>query len=534
MPHAGRPWQFGAMLTIADFKPLSPAEEKLVSEASRPNRVSLGDGTLPTDQTPDNTIRAELLRHVLLSGDGVHLDEKGLRLRGACIVGQLDLQGCSLDRDITLSHCRLEQPVTVVNARLRGLHISGVEMAGLTADNAWFSGSLYIRAGTVVAGEISLAGARIAGDLQLCDAEVRTSAQDAVFAASLRVEGSVYLGNYPLSNGVSTLVASGTLFFSSARVEHDFFVTNTAISLSGEVVGDAVFDATEEHGRDIALSLARAHVGGILYFQDNQITGGIVNLAGADVARLKDEPVGPGANYPIRLDGFRYSDFSRHADTSVAARLNWLERRPAGTPFTAQPYEQLATVFTALGHRTDARTVLMHKERLLRSENRRMLAEGRNGIRWALSAATDPVLRLTIGYGYRPARAVMLAVVLVLALGFFFDKAWRVGDMTPNAAPILVSAPWIAATESHPENPGGFWSEPGQAGQDWETFNAFAYAADLVIPIVSLGQEDAWAPSTSRSPWGRAGWWLRWFAKALGWIVTALGAAAITGVIRKD
>jgi len=106
--------------------------------------------------------------------------------------------------------------------------------------------------------------------------------------------------------------------------------------------------------------------------------------------------------------------------------------------------------------------------------------------------------------------------------------------MTPNAAPILVSKDWIAATESHPDDPGAFWAQADQAGKDWETFNGFAYAADLIIPIVSLGQESAWAPSTSRSDWGRTGWWLRWIAKGVGWLVTALGAAAVTGVIRKD
>jgi hypothetical protein len=464
----------------------------------------------------------------------VPLDEKGLRLRGAWIRGVLDLQGCDCARDITLSRCHLDEAPTLVNATLRGLHISACDIGGLSADNAGFAGSLYIRAGTRVRGEIGLAGARISGDLQLCDLVISPSGQDAVFAPSLRVEGSVFLGNYPYGDGATTLTANGTLFFSSARVEHDFFVSNVAISPMDAALGDAVFGATEEHGSDIALSLARARIGGLLYFQDNQVTRGIVNLAGAQVARLKDEPAGPGANYPVRLDGFRYNDFSRHTDTSVMSRLEWLDRRPVGTPFTAQPFEQLSFVLHRIGHRNDARTVLMHKERLQRAESRRIMKQEGRGARRILSLLTDPVLRLTIGYGYRPARAAGLAVVLIAGLGLFFGATWRAGDMTPNAAPILVSGAWIAATQTYPDNPGAFWSGVGQAGQDWETFSGFAYAADLVIPIVNLGQESAWAPSTSRSPWGRAGWWLRWFAKGLGWIVTALGAAAITGVIRKD
>jgi hypothetical protein len=124
-----------------------------------------------------------------------------------------------------------------------------------------------------------------------------------------------------------------------------------------------------------------------------------------------------------------------------------------------------------------------------------------------------------------------MAILLILGVGFVFDRTWHAGDMTLNAAPILISQPWIQATQTHPDNPGAFWA---QVGQDWETFSPYAYAADLVIPLVALGQESAWASSTSRSPWGRFAWWLRWLAKGMGWIVTALGAAAKTGVNRKD
>ncbi len=520
------------MVTIKSFNPLSPAEEKLLAECASPARIMVGDGELPLESTPDCTIRAALIRFILLGG--VDLDQKGLRLRGAWIKGTLDLQGSDCARDITLTHCQIDDPLTLVNASLRGLHISGCHIKGLSADNASFSGSVFMRGGTQVSGEIGLAGARIKGDLQLCDLVINPTGQDAVFAPSLRVEGSVFLGNYPYGDGATTLTANGSLFFSSARVEHDFFVTNTAISPMDAALGEAVFGATEEHGSDIALSLARARIGGLLFFQDNQVSRGIINLAGALVARLKDEPAGPGANYPVRLDGFRYKDFSRHTDTSVASRLAWLDRRPVGTPFTTQPFEQLAYVLDQMGHRNDARTVLMHKERLQRAENRRILKQDGRPIRWLLSVVTDPVLRFTIGYGYRPVRSVGLALILIVGLGLFYRAVWDAGDMAPNSAPILVSKAWVEATETHPENPAAFWSQPGQAGQDWETFSGFAYAADLVIPIVNLGEESAWAPSTSRSPLGRIGWWLRWFAKGLGWVVTALGAAAITGVIRKD
>ncbi|MEP3345055.1 MAG: hypothetical protein ABJN34_14055 [Litoreibacter sp.] len=522
------------MNSIDAFAPFSVAEQKLIDDAATAQRTSVGDGELPESDEPEFVIRAELIRYLLLRFEGLH--DKGIRLRGAWITGALDLQGCDCARDISLSHCQVSSSINLVNARLRGVHFSACTLAGISADNASFSGSVYIRAGSVIKGEISLAGARISGDLQICDATIDSPGQDALFAPSLRVEGSVFLGNYPYSETVTELYSTGMLFFSSARVEHDFFLTNTCISLPQDLKNiTPVFDPTEEHGRDMALSLARAKINGILYLADNQISQGIVNLAGAEVARFRDEPIGPGAAYPIRLDGFRYTDFSRHAETKIDARLDWLARKPADMPFTSQPYEQLAYVLQILGHRNDARTVLMRKERLLRAENRSLMKTRGGSILWrGVSRVLDDFLRWSIGYGYRPGRAVVIAIALIVGLGVFFDSTWRAGDMTPNSAPILVSKDWVEATQTHSDNPAAFWSSQGQGGQDWETFNAYAYAADVVIPLVVFGQESAWAPSTSRSPLGKIAWWVRWFAKSIGWIVTALGAAAITGVIRKD
>ncbi|MGC9370689.1 MAG: hypothetical protein ACP5DX_14215 [Paracoccaceae bacterium] len=523
-------------MRLEDFAPLSEAERKLVDECSGPDRIIFGDGELPGEDDEAPALRADLVRLILLGEPGAPaLHDKGLRLRGARLTGMLDLQGCDCPHDMTFSDCRIDAALNLVNARLRGLHFSGTVLAGLAADSATFSGSLFLRDDSVSLGEISLAGARLGGDLQLCGAEIHSAAQDALFAPALKVGGSVFLGNYPYTDNETTLVAQGMLFLSSAHVEHDLFVSNTSISLAEVELGSPVFDAVEEHGHDIALSLARARIGGILYLRGNEISRGTVSLAGAEAARLSDEPTGPGATYPIRLDGFRYHDFSRHADIGVQARLSWLARRPGGMAFTTQPYVHLANVLTRIGHHDEARTVLMHKERLLHAENRRRLvAERGQGLAWAGAWAGDALLRLSIGYGYRPVRALVMAAAMIGALGWFYGQCWEAGDMTPNSAPIQTSAPWVAATQSHPENPGARWSAPGQAGQDWESFNAYAYAADLFIPLVQLGQEAAWAPSTARSGWGRAGWWLRWVAKAVGWVVTALGAAAITGVIRRE
>lgn len=140
------------------------------------------------------------------------------------------------------------------------------------------------------------------------------------------------------------------------------------------------------------------------------------------------------------------------------------------------------------------------------------------------------MFRVVVGYGYRPFYSLW-ALGALLIFGFFiFFLAWSNGEFAPSAAVILVSDGWLAVQDAG--NPAEAW-EKTAAGQDYETFNALAYAADIVVPIIDLGQEDAWAPTTE-GPIGTFAWAARWFLKILGWIAVALGAAALTGVVRRD
>ncbi|MCY4179405.1 MAG: hypothetical protein OXD48_03860, partial [Litoreibacter sp.] len=105
-------------MTLPDhFAPLSSAENKLVEDALSLERTSFADGALPEAAEDDVTIRADLIRNLLLSAP---LNDKGIRLRGAWIKGALDLQGCDCARDTTLTACNLPEPVNLTNANLRG------------------------------------------------------------------------------------------------------------------------------------------------------------------------------------------------------------------------------------------------------------------------------------------------------------------------------------------------------------------------------------------------------------------------------
>lgn len=517
------------MHRLVEFEPLLPAEQKLVEQASLGTRVEIGDGALPLPDAENVEIRASLIRMILLGLDETAIPHaKGIRIRGARVTGILDFQGVDCNNDLSLSRCVIEKAPVFVNARMRGVYLSGCTCAGISADNAVFDGSVYLRNGFSCVGEIAFPGTQIKGDLQICDARIDGNGSAAVFANSLRVDGSVYLGDYPYDAVDTELHSEGAIVLSNADIDEDFYCRNVSVS-SPTISTQVVIDGAEGDNV-IALSLARAEIRGVLYFKHNQISGGIVNFSGAQTRRLNDDPSGIGNGQAIRLDGFEYQDFAQHTNISVRERLEWLARRPEGIEFRSQPYEQLARVLNRIGHGEDAELVLIEKEQLQRASNRASASGGM----WLFMTMRDVMGRFFIAYGYRPARVVIWAVLLWLALGFYFHKTWVAGDMTPGAAPILVSSDWVAATQSHPENPGKFWSSAGQAGQDYETFEPFAYAADLLIPIVNFGQETAWGPSTARSNWGWHGWWIRWLAKILGWVITALGAAAVTGVIRRS
>ncbi|RID92057.1 hypothetical protein D2N39_09065 [Gemmobacter lutimaris] len=110
--------------------------------------------------------------------------------------------------------------------------------------------------------------------------------------------------------------------------------------------------------------------------------------------------------------------------------------------------------------------------------------------------------------------------------------AWINGDFAPNSDVMLVSDGWLAQLET--PNPAEAWSSKGAAGQDWESFNRYAWGLDLVVPILDIGQTDAWQPSRDRGPDGYRLWWARWLLQGMGWLVSALGVAAITGIMQKD
>ena len=90
--------------------------------------------------------------------------------------------------------------------------------------------------------------------------------------------------------------------------------------------------------------------------------------------------------------------------TGVQERIKWIRRQPADH-FYPQPYEQLAAVLRKAGHETEARDILIAKN----EDPERLKHMGWRARKW------HRFLGRTIGYGYRPLKALGFMLGFVLA-----------------------------------------------------------------------------------------------------------------------
>jgi hypothetical protein len=466
-----------AQTALLDLDPLSVPETIVRDAIAKGLRANLApDGT-----DTDRTIRAAFVRAMAIGASGT---QRGVRIENAIIDGPLDLDFSTLDGRLVLSHCQIAEGLSAREARLTSLDLSGSKITSLDLSGMTCTGDVLLTEGFRASEGARLQGASIGGDLSC-------------------IRGS----------------------------------------FANE--GDPSFDA---HNLRVA---------DVFYWRDVSVDKGAVVLTGAQVGALADNLKSWPDNGQLMIDGFTYGRIV-YGDTSAARRLKWLEKH-ASNDFQPQPYQQLAKVIGEMGHRHDRSRVMMVMERKFRAQQARDILSGGdfvwaplrqpyNYLRAGLHSGWDKVLRYLVGYGYRPWWALWWALPLIIAMAVFAQKVWDEGDFAPNAPPALMSASWQSlATDSSVANPAAVWSctPPNgaddedypcqmQAGRDYETFKSHLYAIDLFVPLINLGQEDAWAPSTSRGDWGRAAHQIQWLVKIIGWVITALVAGAVAGIIRND
>ncbi|GAA1813187.1 membrane-associated oxidoreductase [Luedemannella flava] len=455
----------------AELGALSPAEQRLWDAFPHGAEVAL---------TPDDprAVRAQVIRALLL---GAHPAEPGhraaLRLRGADVAGRLDLYQADVASAVELIDCTFDDAPHLSFATLRGCSFEGSTLPGLDAFGASVEGNLSFFKATVT-GAVVIYGVHVSGDLDFDWARLTASSLPpetygdrtvAVLGDAVQVGRHLYLQSTAVTGNVELAGAR----VGGAIIGREGLRVDGELCLRGaEVTGEVnLTGASLSNPGGVSLDAWGLRAGQLFLLPER--VDGTVDLRHARVGVLRDDP----RRWPsvLHLDGVTYTALEPAG--AARDRLPWLDRDPDG--FRPQPYERLAAFYRHIGYDAEARTVLLAKQR----RRRRQLAP--SAVVWGL--LQDGL----VGYGYRPGRAAMWLLTLA-----------AIGTTVFN---------WY----------------PPQRGPGAAAFHPLLYTLDLLIPIVSLGQESAFGLA------GQARW-LAYVLTAMGWILFTAVAAALTRTVNRS
>jgi hypothetical protein len=280
-----------------------------------------GGGEPPADLV----VFADTLREVLVDRElTTRADPRGLDIKGAIIVGHLDLADSTVPYRLGLRDCRFTDPLTVDRVTLHALNLSGSHFAGaIGLLNAHITGQLNLRGahvtgtdtngnvvnadwvrvdgagafldqGFTAAGAVRLSHAHITGQLSLRGARITgdDTNGNSVHADGMRVDGGgAYLDQGFTAAGAVRLPGAhitGQLSLRGARITGDDTNGNSVHADGMRVDGDTYLD--QGFTAQGAVRLLGA-----------QVTGQL-NLSGANIAGADDDGNCVNAD-DMRVDG---------------------------------------------------------------------------------------------------------------------------------------------------------------------------------------------------------------------------------------
>ncbi len=244
---------------------------------------------LAATQNPRYTIRAELIRELVLGRSGDRLDPLGVRLHGARITGTLDLTHVPAVVGLELRGCYFERAVLLTGARLPWLTLSASHLSALDGDGLRVEGDVLLSEGFTATGRgdegaVRLLGAHISGQLNLNGARLTNETGPAFIGDGLHVYGDVFGGGF-VATGHGELSAvrlpgahiKGQLNLNRAELANQAgpALIGDGLQVDGGLVLAEGFTATGHCERG-AVRLPGAHIGGQLNLDHAQL----INNAG--------------------------------------------------------------------------------------------------------------------------------------------------------------------------------------------------------------------------------------------------------------
>lgn len=490
--------------TLAEFEPL-------LAGLSSGETVSIGGTSVPSAEAGEaRQLRGDFVRYLLLGGcdglkdRGIWVHEKGVRVKGALIKDVLDLEGCRISRDIVLLYCRFERVPVLRSAVIGNLILGGSTLPGLVADRLEAKGSVFLR-DVQASGELRLVSARLGGDLSCAGARLTAG----LGGVTLHADGlEAKLVSF------SGMLADGELRLIGAKLAGDLDCIDARLK---------------------TLSANRVRVEGAFFLRGKARITGELDLTGAQFATLDDDAACWPSAGGLLLNRCQYGAITS-GPVTAEARIKWLslqDESQYGQDFWPQPWEQCAKVLREMGHREEARAILIEKEKRQRADQRK----GHwFGWRW-LRRFADFLMWATVAYGHKPLRAfAWLFALWVIGIGVF-GKAEQYDAIKPNDVRILRSAEWFECAPSQPRNQqeshlGCFLRQP--EATSYPRFNPAIYSADTLLPIVALEMQSFWIPDDRKGPLGEWARYFLWFQIIMGWGLSLLAVAGFSGLIKSD
>ena len=179
---------------------LTNTETKVWQAAATGTLVDLrvGDSQLDsperwTEWGPERTVRAEVIADLLIGdGEAASVAVRGVRLQGARITGELDLEATTLRCPLALLDCSFASAITLNEATAVSVRLSGSHVPAVQARQLLTRGDLRLDKGFCVSGGVELVGAHIGGQLDCTGGQFSNPDGYALTADGLTVDGGMF------------------------------------------------------------------------------------------------------------------------------------------------------------------------------------------------------------------------------------------------------------------------------------------------------------------------------------------------------
>lgn len=445
-----------------------------------------------------------------LQCDGIDVGGDILLADGFVAYGNVVLHGARIDGDLTC--------------------YNGIFKDDLCTPNAFIGGNVWLYENFQIKGTVDFRNTEIGGNI-ICSGATFHNKDKAIQANKATIKGNVILGNCNSAGGFS---------FQGTEIGGDFSASGATISAKKSI------------------EFRNTNIAGTLHWRDVTYAPGILDLGGATVKTLnmdKDSWQKPAS---IKLNNFTYQGFS---DLEEGANSDYwkkfLEQQPNADltrKFRPKPYEHLANILQGIGLDEEAKNIRIERQirqtQFMAKHDPDRYSKDRQGnehlnIMHLLTVFWRKwVIGTFIDYGFRPGKAVLYLMSLILFGTLIYWHAANKGIMTPTH-PLI----YKEATNGGfiPERCADNWVYfPDEIANDcadampseYSEFQSFIYAADVALPIVNFRMEGDWAPRVVdiKGNRDRLGWWVRtfeWFSILAGWMLSLLIVSALGGIIRR-